>query len=108
MIDYTPLYEQISTTPLSHWKNVLPEKIAWNLREERYAHMPEWVSTLSRLPTCQPETIDLKDGVTAKGTCFAGTGKHADGTASVAKRAPTICTTFILIPNGDLTGSGIG
>ena len=68
MIDYTPLYEQISTTPLSHWTNVLPEKIAWNLREERYAHMPEWESTLSRLPTCQPEMIDLKDGVTAKGT----------------------------------------
>ena len=85
MIDYTSLYEQLSTTPLSHWTNVLPEKIAWNLREERYAHMPEWESTLSRLPTCQPETIDLKDGVTAKGTSSQELESDADGTASVAK-----------------------
>ena len=65
--------------------------------------MPEWEFILSL--TCQPEMINLKDGVTA-GHLFAGTGKHADGTAAVAKGL-TICTTFILIPNGDLTG-GIG
>jgi tRNA (mo5U34)-methyltransferase len=68
MIDYTPLYEQLSATPLSHWTKELPKKIEWNLREERYAHMPEWTATLSRLPTCQPETIDLLHGVIAKGT----------------------------------------
>ena len=68
MIDYNPFYPLLSSTPLAHWIELLPEKIAWNLRVERYAHLPEWEAVLHQLPTLHPDTIDLKNGVIARGT----------------------------------------
>ena len=67
MIDYNPLYKQLENTPLHNWINELPKIIKWNLRTERYAHIPEWEVILDKLPELNPSEIDLIESVTAYG-----------------------------------------
>ena len=67
MIDYNPLYKQLENTPLHNWINELPKIIKWNLRTERYAHIPEWEAILDKLPELNPSEIDLIESVTAYG-----------------------------------------
>ena len=102
MIDYNPLYKQLENTPLHNWIDELPKIIKWNLRKERYAHIPEWEAILDKLPELNPE-IDLIESVTAYGQ---KTSNLRDLLMQLhpGEKAHIIYMIFTLIQNGDRIG----
>jgi tRNA (mo5U34)-methyltransferase len=62
-IDYAECYELLKETPLDHWINLLPERIANNLRYERHGNLPKWEEVLQQLPQFSISTVELKDEI---------------------------------------------
>ena len=67
MIEYNPLFKELENTVIQNWIYELPELIKWNLRTERYAHIPQWKAILEDIPDLYPTHIDLTESVTAYG-----------------------------------------
>lgn len=65
MIDFTPLYQQISNSTLSHWLEVLPAQLADWQRNQLHGHFRNWKKVIDHLPLLQPEKLDIKHRVYA-------------------------------------------
>ena len=65
MIDFTPLYQQIAGSTLSHWLEVLPAQLADWQRNQLHGHFRNWQKTIDHLPLIQPQNLDLKNRVYA-------------------------------------------
>lgn len=50
-IDYADFYPLLKGTALEAWSTLLPERIAYGLRYERYGNLSRWEESLAKLPT---------------------------------------------------------
>ncbi len=66
-IDYTEFYQQLKSTPLEAWIELLPECIAHGLRYERHGLLPQWEDVLAQLPALKASEIELKSEVRVEG-----------------------------------------
>ncbi len=77
-IDYTDFYQLLKGTPLEPWIELLPERIAHDLRYERHGLLPQWEEALERLPNVEatPSSlstrIELKNEVRVDGPKIEG------------------------------------
>ncbi|PRB82169.1 tRNA 5-methoxyuridine(34)/uridine 5-oxyacetic acid(34) synthase CmoB [Pseudomonas sp. MYb185] len=64
MIDYSPLYRELSGTPLEHWLDDLPAALQQRLEQaRRHGDLPRWQACLEQLPNQLPGTLDMRSGV---------------------------------------------
>lgn len=64
MIDYSPLYRDLSNTPLKDWLTDLPAALERRLADaQRHGDLPRWQACLARLPNLAPTTLDLRQAV---------------------------------------------
>ncbi len=65
MIDFGNFYQQIATSPLSAWLEVLPAQLAHWQRDNLHGHFNNWLKSIEHLPALTPQTCDLKHAVSA-------------------------------------------
>ena len=64
MIDYSPLYQTLSSTSLAHWLDDLPAALERRWQDaQRHGDLPRWQASLEQLPRIQPGSSDLSQGV---------------------------------------------
>lgn len=64
MIDYSPLYRDLSNTPLQDWLTDLPAALERRLAEaHRHGDLPRWQACLGQLPDLQPHLLEWQQGV---------------------------------------------
>lgn len=71
-IDYTGFYRRLHETALAPWIDLLPERIAHSLRNERHGLLPQWEGILHQLPDLAADRIILREEVRADGATDAG------------------------------------
>jgi len=64
MIDFGRFYQQIATSRLSHWLEVLPVQLGTWQREHQHGQFIKWQKCLDKFPVMTPDNIDFKDSVT--------------------------------------------
>ncbi|RAP70485.1 tRNA (mo5U34)-methyltransferase [Candidatus Erwinia dacicola] len=67
-MDFGNFYQLTAKSPLSHWLETLPGKIAAVQRESLHGHFKNWDRSVEHLPDIVPETLDLLHGVRADST----------------------------------------
>ncbi|MFQ1048223.1 tRNA 5-methoxyuridine(34)/uridine 5-oxyacetic acid(34) synthase CmoB [Avibacterium paragallinarum] len=75
MIDFSPFYQQIATSPLSAWLETLPAQLKqW----EKQAHgdYAKWAKIVDFLPELQASHIDLKSAVLSQGDFELSAGER--------------------------------
>lgn len=64
MIDYTVLYQDLSTTPLAHWLDDLPAALSHRLKDaQRHGDLSRWQNCLTQLPAVSPSSTELHTSV---------------------------------------------
>ncbi|EZQ19957.1 tRNA methyltransferase [Halopseudomonas bauzanensis] len=64
MIDYSPLYRDLSGTSLQNWLADLPTALERRLAEaHRHGDLPRWQACLPQLPDLLPATVELQQGI---------------------------------------------
>ncbi|CEA05592.1 tRNA (5-methoxyuridine) 34 synthase [Pseudomonas saudimassiliensis] len=64
MIDYSPLYRDLSNTPLQNWLADLPAALERRVAEaHRHGDLARWQACLSQLPDLQPRLLEWQHGV---------------------------------------------
>lgn len=112
MFNFANVYQQIAQHPqLQLWLNTLPQQLTdWQAKQ--HGDLDRWMRNLKKIPVGQPEVIDLKNAVAAHNHQPLAQGeqkklKRCSKPFTLGVKVLTICTAFILIPNGDPIGNGI-
>ncbi len=71
-IDYSNFFQALQDSPLNPWIDQLPERIAHGLRPERHGLLPQWEAALTKLPTPENSSVELKDEVAVEGENLQG------------------------------------
>lgn len=64
MIDYSILYNALTSTPAAGWLDTLPAAVNRAFTEPRHGDMDSWLKMLDSLPDISPGKTDLLDSVT--------------------------------------------
>jgi len=75
MIDFGRFYQQIATSRLSHWLEVLPVQLGTWQREHQHGQFIKWQKCLDKFPVMTPDNIDFKDSVTLTNNESLATGE---------------------------------
>jgi len=75
MIDFGRFYQQIATSRLSHWLEVLPAQLGTWQREHQHGQFIKWQKCLDKFPVMTPDNIDFKDSVTVSNDQSLATGE---------------------------------
>lgn len=60
---FTPFYEKIAQSPLSHWLETLPAQLSYWQKEAAHGELAAWQKVINNLPDCTPSHIDLASQV---------------------------------------------
>jgi tRNA (mo5U34)-methyltransferase len=74
-IDYSDFFPYLKATALEHWIDLLPRKMAYNLRPERHGLMPQWEKILDQLPVTEKTRTELEEEVRVDGETIQGLEK---------------------------------
>ncbi|WP_339068256.1 tRNA 5-methoxyuridine(34)/uridine 5-oxyacetic acid(34) synthase CmoB [Teredinibacter turnerae] len=71
-IDFQPLLNSLTDTPLAPWLDSLPAQLAQGLSTQRFGDLPGWYDALRSLPDLRAQTVSLAD------TVAIGSAKEVD------------------------------
>lgn len=63
MIDYSSLYQHLSTTSLAHWLDDLPAALDERLNGVNHGDLARWQAAVEQLPPATPSSIDVSQAV---------------------------------------------
>src|SRR5690554_1851406 len=68
MIDFSPLVQQLASTPLQQWSRGIQQQFD-NLFAISHGDLPRWMAAVNALPALVPTTTELKDRFQLDGLC---------------------------------------
>ncbi len=68
MIDFSPLVQQLASTPLKQWSRGIQQQFD-DLFAISHGDLPRWMAAVNALPALVPTTIELKDRFALDSLC---------------------------------------